>query len=433
MSSTPASGVRALRRAELDAVGACVPELEDALGDLLRRARDAEALERRRLARLERERRVEMCDDVEVRLDRDTRSFASPVAVLVDDADRSRRRPSPPGCRASRAQRGRGRDSRCRRASARPRPFPPSAPSPAPTSRSCSGTESRSRGYVSAVPGSSVKRSPAKPASSPASSARDDRDRFAERGERPLLLDAELVEPRPLREAEIRASARDRVEHRDLAGDLVRMQRERVERGRPESDPLRHAGHEQQRPDRRLVEQVVVDGENVDAARLGPPRERLVLLRRLVRANADAELAGYVSSSVTSVRSPIRSMRMTSRSSGSGHATSESCSSQSSSGSRRIFAGSSGSTAWMAKRQKCLPSGNADAARLGHLEEVAHLEPADRATLDALDGDAQVVEPHLGHNGYQTDSVIRTRPPWRAAHRSRQARSPRTRPPRRHP
>ncbi len=30
----------------------------------------------------------------------------------------------------------------------------------------------------------------------------DDRDRFAERGERPLLLDAELVEPRPLREAE---------------------------------------------------------------------------------------------------------------------------------------------------------------------------------------------------------------------------------------
>ena len=66
---------------------------------------------------------------------------------------------------------------------------------------------------------------------------------------------------------------------------------------------------------------------------LGAARERLVLLRRLVRPNADAELAGYVSSSVTSVRSPIRSMRMTRRSSGSGHATSESCSSQSSSGS----------------------------------------------------------------------------------------------------
>ena len=125
----------------------------DALGDLLRRARDAEALERRRLARRELERRVEMRDDAEVRLDRGPRALARPVAVLVDDADRTRRRPSRPGCRASRARRGRGRGSRCRRASARPRPFPPSAPSPAPTSRSGAARESRSRGYESVVPG----------------------------------------------------------------------------------------------------------------------------------------------------------------------------------------------------------------------------------------------------------------------------------------
>ena len=78
-----------LRRAELDAVGACVPEVDDARGDLLRRPGDAEALERWSLAPGELERGIEMCDDVEVRLDRDTRSFASPVSVLVDDADRS--------------------------------------------------------------------------------------------------------------------------------------------------------------------------------------------------------------------------------------------------------------------------------------------------------------------------------------------------------
>ena len=56
-----------LRRSELDAVGACVPELDDARRDLLGRAGDAEALDGARLARAER--RVEVRDDVEVRLD----------------------------------------------------------------------------------------------------------------------------------------------------------------------------------------------------------------------------------------------------------------------------------------------------------------------------------------------------------------------------
>ena len=226
----------------------------------------------------------------------------------------------------------------------------------------------------------------------------DDGDRFAERGKRPLLLDAELVEPRTLREAEKRASPRDASSIATWPAISYWMQRERVERGRPESESLRHPSHEQERPDRRLVEEVVVHGENVDAARLGPPRERLVLLRRLVRANADTELAGYVSSSVRSVRSPIRSMRMTRRSSGSGHATSESRSSQSSSRKPAHLRGEQRQHGLDGEEAEVLALRNADPARLGHLEEVANLEPADGAALDALDGHAQVVEPHLRHD-----------------------------------
>jgi hypothetical protein len=71
------------------------------------------------------------------------------------------------------------------------------------------------------------------------------------------------------------------------------MQRERVECGGAEPDPLRHASHQQERPDRRLIEEVVIDGQDVDACRLGAAGERLVLLRSLIRADADAELARY--------------------------------------------------------------------------------------------------------------------------------------------
>ncbi len=72
----------------------------------------------------------------------------------------------------------------------------------------------------------------------------------------------------------------------------------------------------------------------------------MIWVRRLLR-----------SSSVLNVRLPIRSIRITTRSSGSGQQTSESCSSQSEAGSWRCFAGRSGSTDWSAYMQKCLPSG----------------------------------------------------------------------------
>ena len=224
-----------------------------------------------------------------------------------------------------------------------------------------------------------------------------DLDRLAKRRQGTLLLQPEPIEPRALRETEVRASARDRVEHRDLTCDLVRMQREGVQRDRAETDPLRHACHQQKRADRRLVEEIVEDRDHVDARVLRAPSDRLVRRGLLVGPKPDAELARYVSSSVTSVRSPIRSMRMTRRSSGSGQATSESCSSQSSSGEPPHLRGQEREHGLHREEAEVLAVGNAHAARLRDLEGVADLEPAHRAPFDPLDGHAQVVEPHLGH------------------------------------
>ena len=157
-----------------------------------------------------------------------------------------------------------------------------------------------------------------------------DRDRLAHGGERARLVDAEAIEPGALGKSQVRATARHRIEQRSLARDLVRMEREGVERGRPEAHALADARHQEQRPDRGLVEEVVEDGDDVDPGHVRPPCDRLVRLRLLVGQKADPELSRYVSSSVTSVRSASRSIRMTTRSSGSGQHTRFSCSSQSS-------------------------------------------------------------------------------------------------------
>ena len=101
---------------------------------------------------------------------------------------------------------------------------------------------------------------------------------------------------------------------------------------------------------RRLEPEVVVDGDDVEAARLGARGEQRVVAGPLVGLQREPELApvGHVSSEVGMLRRPIRSIRMIRRSSGSGQQTSESCSSQSPAGRLRCFAGRSGSTAWSA-------------------------------------------------------------------------------------
>ena len=108
------------------------------------------------------------------------------------------------------------------------------------------------------------------------------------------------------------------------------------------------------------------------------------------------ELSCYVNSSVTSVRSPIRSIRSTTRSSGWG-------------GHERVLLEPvlCGEAAHLRRDERKhglhgveaeVPSlRDTHAARLGDLEVVAHLEPADGASLDALHRDADVVQRHLGH------------------------------------
>ena len=181
----------------------------------------------------------------------------------------------------------------------------------------------------------------------------DDLDRLAQRREGSCGLDPELVEPGALDEAQVRAPVRGAVERGDLAGDLDGVEGVRVERGRADPDPPGRGRDLEQRGNRGREEEVVIDRDDVEARLLGASREGRVRSRRLVRLEAEADLAprgyvSYVSSSLRIVRSPIRSIRITTRSSGSGQQTSESCSSQSSSGSRRCFAGSSGRTLWSA-------------------------------------------------------------------------------------
>ena len=83
---------------------------------------------------------------------------------------------------------------------------------------------------------------------------------------------------------------RDQVEHRRLSRDLVRVERERVQRSRPEPDSIRHTRHQEQGPDRRLVEQVVEDGEHVHARLLGPAGDALVDGRLLIGEEPEPEL-----------------------------------------------------------------------------------------------------------------------------------------------
>ena len=121
-----------------------------------------------------------------------------------------------------------------------------------------------------------------------------------------------------------------------------------------------------------------------------------VLGGRLVRLEAEADLS-QVSSSVVSDRSSRRSIRMITRSSGSGQLTRLSCSSQSTAGSRRCLAGMQREHRLEGVQAEMLPVGDPHAAGFGDLEVVADLEAADRTPLDSLHGDANVVEAHLGH------------------------------------
>src|SRR5205823_14415790 len=78
-----------LRGAELDPRRPRLVEPACVGGNLLRRSREGEAVERRRLTGLERQRRIEAGDDLEVHGDLVTRALTGKLAVLVDDRNRA--------------------------------------------------------------------------------------------------------------------------------------------------------------------------------------------------------------------------------------------------------------------------------------------------------------------------------------------------------
>src|SRR5439155_12083718 len=150
------------------------------------------------------------------------------------------------------------------------------------------------------------------------------------------LIEPQGFEPGTACQAEEGPPVCGRIEHRGLARDLDGVDGERVEAGGSDPDLLRRAGDLEQCGQRGLEPQVVERRDNCESGILRSASEWAVLTQGFVRLQTQPELTrgvGHVNSSVWSVRSPMRSILITTRSSGSGQQTSESCSSQSDSGS----------------------------------------------------------------------------------------------------
>ena len=157
-------------------------------------------------------------------------------------------------------------------------------------------------------------------------------------------MNPDLLEPGASRQPQVRPAIRCEVEGRDLTRDLDGVHREGIQACGTQSNAAGAERRSQQWDNRRLVHQIRKHGKDIEVVLLSLPGERRVRFRSLValEPEADLEAPGHVTSSVRRVRSRIRSIRIRTRSSGSGQATRLSCSSQSSAASRRCTAGSSG-------------------------------------------------------------------------------------------
>src|SRR6266550_4183964 len=114
----------------------------------------------------------------------------------------------------------------------------------------------------------------------------------------------------------------------------------------------------EQGPERRLITEVGEYADDVKTELFGELAQVAILGGLAVTAQPDAKpRRPHVSASVGILLRRMRSIRITSLSSGSGQATSESFSSQSLAGCLRCLAASSGSAAAMANMQKKRPSG----------------------------------------------------------------------------
>src|SRR5262249_4933568 len=163
----------------------------------------------------------------------------------------------------------------------------------------------------------------------------------------------------------------------------------------PDADTFGCDRNLEQGGESRLVPEVVVGGHDVETAVLCELRPHGVRARPLVGLEASPTSRGDPVTSGRYVgirRRPIRSTRMITRSSGSGQAKRMSWSRQSSSDSARCFAARERQDRLEGVDTEMPTVGDAQTARLGELEAVAHLEAADGAPLDPLHGHPEVVE-----------------------------------------
>ena len=137
------------------------------------------------------------------------------------------------------------------------------------------------------MPAASVKISPSNASGRPRQQMLDQQDRLAQGLDGAPGLEPERVEPGAAPQPEVGVALAHQVEQGDLAGDLQRVDGVRVEDGRADPGLGEEAGHQQQRPEGRLEQQVVVDADDVEAVAVDEQRERLVFGGRLVRLEGD--------------------------------------------------------------------------------------------------------------------------------------------------
>ena len=155
------------------------------------------------------------------------------------------------------------------------------------------------------------------------------------------------------------------------------------------------AGDLEQRGERGLVPEVVERRDDVEAAALGDLRERRVLAGPLVRLQAEPELApvgGHVSSDVGSRRAPdpldAHDHALVGIGAGEERVLLEPVAVRQGA----LLRGEQGEHGLEREDAEVPARRDPQPARLRQLEPVADLEPADRASLDPLDGHPEVVE-----------------------------------------
>ena len=241
---------------------------------------------------LELDRRVERADDVDVHRHLAARQRAGALAVLVDDGDGAEDDPdvvvADPLARSTSATSGIGAaadlDLGRRLAGERGEPRRPRADEERDLASGRRVAQAVARAEREALAREARAVAREQPAERPPTPR-------ARRSAGRELVDAERLEPRSGGEPEERAAVRGAVERGDLARDLDRVQRERVEARRPDAGVRRRAGDLEQRRQRGLEPEVVEDRDDVEARLVGAAGECRVLAGSLVGLQREPELA----------------------------------------------------------------------------------------------------------------------------------------------